>query len=140
MKDTTFADILAGKTEGSFVYRDELVFAIMDLFPVNPGHTLVIPNRLVANVAELTEEESNRLFSVGRSIAEAIRASDIPSEGINYFIADGEAAGQEVFHVHLHILPRVAGDGFGFRRVSDPSKPANRKQLDNEAESLSDIL
>jgi histidine triad (HIT) family protein len=54
-------------------------------------------------------------MQTGHRLAEALRASGLPCEGVNLFLADGEAAGQEVFHVHLHVFPRFAGDGFGFR-------------------------
>ena len=55
------------------------------------------------------------MFQVGQRIAGALRDSGLRCEGVNLFLADGEAAGQDVFHVHLHVIPRYAGDGFGFR-------------------------
>ena len=53
------------------------------------------------------------MFSMGMRVAAALRASDIQCEGVNFFLADGEAAGQEIFHAHLHVFPRFKGDGFG---------------------------
>src|SRR5690349_1091404 len=114
-KECIFCKILAGEAEGSFVYRDEVCSAFMDIQPINPGHLVVIPNRHAASLAELKEEEGAQLFRVAQRLAAALRQSGVECEGVNFLLADGEAAMQEVFHVHLHALPRYAGDGFGFR-------------------------
>ena len=87
----------------------------MDIRPVNPGHLLVIPLAHAAGLATLESDTGAQMFRVGQRLAEAIRRSGVRCEGINVLLADGEAAGQEVFHVHLHVIPRYAGDGFGFR-------------------------
>jgi histidine triad (HIT) family protein len=58
------------------------------------------------------------------------------AEGINFMLADGEAAGQEVFHVHLHVLPRFAGDGFEYRFSDSYGKQPARKQLDSNASAI----
>jgi histidine triad (HIT) family protein len=72
---------------------------------------------------------------VGQRLAAALYASDIRCEGVNFFLADGEAAGQEVFHVHLHVLPRFAGDGFGLRFPPD-YRVRDRSELDAVARAL----
>ena len=113
MTQCIFCDILNGNEDATFVYRDELVSAFMDIQPVNPGHILVIPNHHAPYLAELNEATGARIFQVAQRLSAAIRSSGIPCEGINFFLADGEAAMQEVFHVHLHVFPRFAGDGFG---------------------------
>ena len=120
MNETIFSKILAGEAEASFVYQDELVSAFLDIDPINLGHTLVIPNQPAASLAELNDETAARMFNVARRIAATIRKSDIPCDGINLLLADGEAAGQEVFHSHLHVIPRIYGDGFRFRRTARP--------------------
>lgn len=109
-----FADIIAGRAPASVVYRDDLVLAFMDIQPVNRGHTLVVPRRPARFLEELNEAETARIFLVGRQVARAIRTSGLPNTGIFVFLADGATAGQEVPHVHLHIVPRLAEDGFGF--------------------------
>jgi len=108
-----FCDIVAGRALASIVYRDERVCAFMDIRPVNPGHLLVVPVTHASHLAALEPDTGARMFRVGQRLAAAIRSSGAPCEGINFFLADGEAAGQEVFHVHLHVFPRYAGDGFG---------------------------
>ena len=131
-----FCDILAGRAPASIVYRDEQCTAFMDIQPVNPGHVLVIPNRHAASLAELDEASAAHLLPVAQRIAAAVRQSGVRCEGVNLFLADGEAAGQEVFHVHLHVFPRYHGDGFGL--VFGPhytSRPA-RAQLDAVAAQI----
>jgi len=115
MTDCIFCRILGGSAPGTFVYRDELCAAFMDIKPVNPGHVLVIPVAHAPYLAHLREETGAHLFRIAQRVAAAIRASGLRCEGINLFLADGEAAMQEVFHTHLHVLPRFRGDGFGLR-------------------------
>jgi histidine triad (HIT) family protein len=87
----------------------------MDIQPVNPGHVLVIPTRHDPYLSDLNPMIAGRLMQEAQRVAAAIRDSGVKCEGINLFLADGEAAMQEVFHVHLHVFPRFAGDGFGLR-------------------------
>lgn len=113
--DCVFCDILAGRAPVSWVYQDDAVVAFMDIQPVNPGHVLVIPRQHAPALADLPVEAGAQLFRVGQRVAQSLRHSGVSCEGVNFFLADGEAAGQEVFHVHLHVFPRYAGDGFGFK-------------------------
>lgn len=110
--DCVFCQILARELEASIVHEDELCSVFMDIQPVNRGHVLVVPNRHAGEATGLTEAESARMFIVAGRVNRAIREAGVKCEGVNYFVADGEAAGQEVFHVHLHIFPRFKGDGF----------------------------
>jgi histidine triad (HIT) family protein len=111
--DCIFCAIADGRLPSSQVYSDEDVVAFLDIRPLTKGHLLVVPRVHAAGLAELAEGDGERAFAVARRLAQAIRASDLPCEGINVFLADGAVAGQEVFHVHLHVLPRTTGDGFG---------------------------
>jgi histidine triad (HIT) family protein len=110
-----FCDIVAGREEADFVFRDDLVCAFMDIQPVNPGHLLVVPIVHSPYLADLDANVGAHMFCVGHRLAEAIRRSGVRCEGINLFLADGVAAGQEIFHAHLHVFPRYDGDGFGLR-------------------------
>ncbi|WKZ56238.1 MAG: HIT family protein [Bdellovibrionota bacterium] len=136
MSETIFAKILNGTVEASFVYKDDIVSAFMDLHPVNPGHTLVVPNKPTAGLADLDDTTAAHMFNVARAIAAAIRRSDIDCEGVNLLLADGEAAGQEVFHVHLHVIPRRSGDGFGFTYAAHSFQMASRASLDETARKI----
>jgi len=128
--DCVFCAIVAGDLPASRVYDDERVLAFLDLRPATPGHLLVIPKRHASDLAGLDPEDGAHMFRVAQRLAAALRASVIEPEGINLFLADGEVAGQEVFHAHLHVLPRQAGDGFGVRAAF--SGPA-REELDRRA-------
>jgi histidine triad (HIT) family protein len=124
MSHCVFCAIVAGKAESSLVYDDEHTIAFMDIRPFTPGHLLVVPKTHAADLAELDPEDGARLFRVGQRIAAALRGSTVGAEGVNFFLADGVVAGQEVFHVHLHVVPRTAGDGFGLRgRPTVPPRP-----------------
>ncbi|WP_067704598.1 HIT family protein [Nocardia jejuensis] len=120
---TIFADIVAGRAPASKVYEDEDVLAFMDIRPVTPGHLLVIPKVQARSLAELDPALGGKLFQVGQRLAAALRESEVGCDGVNFFLADGVTAGQEVFHVHLHVIPRTPGDGFGLRaRATTPPR------------------
>lgn len=140
MPETIFARILRGEAPATFVYRDERVSAFMDVQPVNPGHVLVVPNASVASLADLDEATGAHLFRVAHRIAKALRRSDLRCEGVNLFLADGEAAMQEVFHVHLHVFPRYAGDGFGLRFPERYFDKPDRRELEAAAAAIVDAL
>lgn len=127
--------IVAGTEEASVVYQDDRVLALCDLYPVNPGHLLVIPKRHAAGLVDLDEEDGRQVFSLGRRLATAIRRTDLRCEGISLFLADGAVAGQEVFHAHLHVIPHHAGDGFRLES-GQPSAPAARGGLDAVAATI----
>jgi diadenosine tetraphosphate (Ap4A) HIT family hydrolase len=134
--DCVFCGIVAGREPASIVHRDSQSCAFMDIRPVNPGHVLVIPTSHAASLAELDPESGADLFRLGQRIAAAIRRSDLGCEGVNLVLADGEAAGQEVFHVHLHVIPRHRGDGSGFRFGTGGLLPPGRSALDEIAQEL----
>jgi len=133
MAGCIFCRILSGEMPGTLVYRDEHCAAFMDIQPVNPGHVLVIPTRHAAQLADLDPESSVRLFPVAQRVAAALRASGLRCEGVNIFLADGAAAMQEVFHVHLHVFPRYRGDGFGLRFGPHYQEPPPRAELEEVA-------
>lgn len=122
------------------IYQDDCCSAFMDIQPVNPGHALVVPNRHAADLAELDEEEGARMFRVAQRLAAALRNSGVKCEGVNFFLADGESAGQEVFHAHLHVFPRYAGDGFGLTFGPHYANKAERRELNEIADRIKDAL
>lgn len=128
-----FCDIVEGRAPGSVVHRDDVCIAFMDTTPVNPGHLLVVPIAHAAHLADLDPRIGGAMFSVAQRLSAAVRASGLRAEGINLLLADGEAAGQEVFHVHLHVLPRFSGDGFGHRFPPTYGQRPTREQLDSDA-------
>jgi diadenosine tetraphosphate (Ap4A) HIT family hydrolase len=128
--DCVFCRIVAGTAPGSVVHEDDDLLAFCDLNPVNPGHLLVIPKRHSTGLADLPEPDGARMFTLAHRLAATVRRTTLKCEGVNLFLADGEAAGQEVFHVHLHVIPRFAGDPF---RLSPGQRRASRGRLDDVA-------
>jgi histidine triad (HIT) family protein len=122
-----FCEIIAGRAESSLVYQDEHVIAFMDIGPLTQGHLLVVPRSHADGLEALDEDLGAHLFRVGHRLARALRRSGLRCEGVNLFLADGEAAFQEVFHVHLHVLPRTHGDGF---RIKAARRRPGRRELD----------
>jgi diadenosine tetraphosphate (Ap4A) HIT family hydrolase len=129
--ECVFCEIVAGRAPASVVYEDDASMAFMDIGAVNPGHLLVIPKRHVVGLEDLDDETGMHLFRVTTSMAAAVRRSGLRCDGINLFLADGEAAFQEVFHLHLHVLPRFQGDSF--RIDADWSVRPPREELDQTA-------
>lgn len=117
--ECVFCRIRQGKEPASVIYQDERVTAFMDIRPLNRGHVLVIPNSHAADLDELNPDAAADMMRAAQMIAGAIRRSDVKSEGINLWMADGRAAGQTVLHVHLHVVPRYKGDGFGLKFPAD---------------------
>ncbi len=138
--DCIFCRILAGQAEATLVWRDELCTAFMDIQPVNPGHVLIVPNVHAAALADLDEDTAAHLMRVGQRMTAALRASGLRCEGVDLFLADGEAAMQEILHVHLHVFPRYRGDGFGLRFGPDYRNRPGRVALEDAAERIRTAL
>jgi histidine triad (HIT) family protein len=141
MSECVFCGILDGKHPASFVYRDDRCAAFMDIQPVKPGHLLVVPVRHAAYLADIAADAAGDLMRVGHAAAAALRASGWPCEGVNFFLADGEAAMQEVLHVHLHVFPRFRGDGFGLKFSPEYyTRRPERPYLDEMAARLAPLM
>jgi histidine triad (HIT) family protein len=135
-----FCGIARGQSEASFIYQDELVSAFMDLFPVTPGHILVIPNEHFQDFSDVEPDTAGRMLILGRALGEALRKSGLQLEGISYFLAEGAAAGQAVPHAHLHIIPRFPGDECGLRLHTGLPRRATRDILEAHAQSIQNLL
>ena len=135
-----FCDIVRGAAPASIVYADDLIVAFMDIQPINPGHLLIVPRVHAARLSEMDGGTGGHIFQVAQRLAAALRQSGVLCEGLNLFLADGEAAGQEVFHLHLHLIPRFRGDGFGFRFGPEYARRPERDALDEVAASIRQIL
>jgi histidine triad (HIT) family protein len=104
-----FCAIVAGEAPACRVAEDEQTLAFLDIFPVSDGHTLVIPKDHAVNVFELEDGPMRATASLTRRVAHAIRAELAP-DGLAVFQANGAAAGQTVWHYHVHLIPRRSGD------------------------------
>jgi histidine triad (HIT) family protein len=137
-KDCVFCAIAARQAEASVVYEDETVVAFMDLYPVTPGHLVVVPRKHVVGLEDLDGATSAHVWSVGHDMARALRRSSLGCEGINVLVCDGEVAFQTVFHFHLHVIPRYTGDGWTLKAESPPER--ERSLLDSDAEAIRDAI
>ena len=140
MRECVFCQIVAGAAPASVVYSDEKVLAFLDVQPVNPGHVLVIPKVHAVRLSELEEETGAQIFRVAMRMSKALARSSVRCEGVTLLLADGEAAFQEVPHVHLHVVPRFKGDGFGLKFGPKYGKKPDRKELDNVAGSIREAI
>jgi histidine triad (HIT) family protein len=131
--DCVFCRIVAGTAPASVVYADETALAFLDISPITPGHLLVVPRAHTVGLADLDPGTGAHLFRVAQRLAGGLRRSGLRCEGVNLFVADGAAAFQEVFHLHLHVLPRWRGDGF---RLSYKSGTPARVDLDDQARDI----
>ena len=135
-----FCELVAGKLPISVIDETEDVVALMDIQPVNPGHILIIPKRHAPYLADLDPTLGGHIFAMGMRVAAALRTSGVRCQGVNLFLADGEAAGQEVFHAHLHVFPRYAGDGFGLKFSPNYFVLPPRANLDDIARGIRNAL
>jgi histidine triad (HIT) family protein len=131
-----FCKIVRHELPASIVAEDETTLAFLDIRPINPGHLLVIPKAHAAHLADLPPGEGGRLFEMARELAVALRRSGIKAEGVNVHLADEVVAGQEIFHVHLHVYPRYAGDGVGLRMGPHYGTMPKHEELDRLAKAI----
>lgn len=134
-QDCPFCGIANGPQAGQVVYADGTVAAFMDLFPATAGHVLVTPRQHCSGLGGLDEDTGAAMWRVAHRLARAMRLSGVPCEGVNLLLCDGAAAGQSVFHAHLHVIPRSADDGVLFRAGSGRGRPG-AAELSRSAESV----
>ena len=105
-KPCVFCGIATGEVVAPVVWRDESVVASMDRAPRNPGHVLIIPVRHADNYLEARPEDLEKMIVLAQRVGRAIKRTDLKADGIQVLMNTGKAAGQSVFHAHLHIIPR----------------------------------
>lgn len=128
-KDCPFCSIIDGSEPGAkVVSRDESVTAFLPLTPATRGHTLVVPNRHVADLTDLTTIESRELGEAVHRTARAVRSALSP-EGMNVIQSTGEVATQTVPHVHFHVVPRWAGDRMEMRWPDGPAEGDDAQKI-----------
>lgn len=113
-EDSIFARIIAGEIPCHRVFENEHVLAFLDANPLADGHTLIVPKRTVARFEDLPLDEAAELMRALIAVARRVMAAT-GADAYNILQNNGEVAGQEVPHVHFHVIPRRAGDGLGFR-------------------------
>lgn len=121
--DCLFCRIVAGEIPAHRVYEDATTLAFLDIMPLGRGHTLVIPKEHAADIYNISAPLLAGTMATAQAVARMLRAKLEP-DGMNVFQNNGAAAGQEIFHFHLHLVPRWSGDGM---------KPRQRGATDHAA-------
>lgn len=130
-----FCEIVHGAGEASICYEDARALAFLDIQPVNPGHMLIVPREHYESLEDVPEELAAHLFHVAvRLAAEVRKVTHAP--GLNIVVNSGAPAGQDVFHYHVHVIPRAAGDGFEVPLPFEGSVMPDRTVLDAMAARL----
>ena len=124
MSDCIFCKLANGEIPVKKVYEDDKFSVILDAAPANLGHCLVLPKVHAANIFEIDSEIVAEGFKVAQKVAKAVQKAT-NCDGVNILQNNGEAAGQTVFHLHIHVIPRIKGDdvklGFGSFKTDDPT-------------------
>ncbi|MBP5354772.1 MAG: HIT family protein [Lachnospiraceae bacterium] len=110
MDNCIFCKIANGEIPSATVYEDDTFRAILDIAPAHKGHVIVLPKSHADNLFELDDEVAAKALPVVKKIAKALKAVT-GCDGVNVLQNNGTAAGQSVFHLHIHIVPRFEGDG-----------------------------
>jgi len=111
MDNCIFCKIIKGEVGADKIYEDEYFLAFLDITPVNPGHTLLIPKEHHKNLFEIPDNTLCEIGPIIKKIAKAIKKAT-NADGINIGMNNEPAAGQIVFHSHIHIIPRFSDDGY----------------------------
>ena len=136
MSDCVFCRIVARQIPATVVHEDEHTLAFMDLGQVNPGHVLVAVKRHAENLYALDDAQAGAVLQAAARVARAIRDAFAP-QGLSVYQANGKAAGQTVFHYHVHLVPRHEGDGMA---LTWPVKNPPREKLEEYAAKIKALL
>ena len=129
--DCVFCKIINGEIPANKIYEDDKVLAFLDINPVNPGHTLVIPKKHSENLIDTADEDLCAIIKAVKKIAPAI-VKTVEAGGFNLGVNNGAAAGQLVNHLHFHIMPRSDNDGLELW----PGRPYEEGQAKQIAEKI----
>ena len=132
MSQCVFCRIVAKEIPATVVHEDEHTLCFMDIGQVNPGHVLVALKKHAENIFALEDAQAAAVFRAAAKVARAIRAAFEP-QGLSVYQANGAAAGQTVFHLHIHLVPRYEGDGMA---LTWPVKNPPREKLADDAEQI----
>src|SRR3989344_1093399 len=124
--DCIFCKIVKGDIPSNKIYEDEETFAFLDIAPVNLGHTLVISKEHFPNIYETPEEVMAHMMKTAKKVSIALKALD--AEGVNVTMNNNFAAGQVVFHSHIHVIPRFTNDGFELWHGKRGYKDGNERE------------
>jgi histidine triad (HIT) family protein len=127
-----FCNLIQGAGEVSICYEDADAIAFMDIQPVNRGHALVVPREHFESLEDIPAPLGKHLFDVAWRLGDVIREVT-KCDGMNLLVSSGSAAGQDVFHYHVHVIPRMHGDGWELPLPFTGAEPQSRQRLDATA-------
>lgn len=135
--DCIFCKIVKGEIPSYKVYEDNDTVAFLDVFPVTRGHCLVIPKAHAENIFDIAEADLQKIISVTKTVSEKVKYA-LGADGIRLSQSNGKMAGQEVMHLHMHIIPRYKDDGISMSptSVANPAK-ASDEELKEVAQKIS---
>ena len=134
-----FCDLIHGAGEVSMCFEDADVVAFMDIQPVNTGHVLVVPRQHFESLDDIPAAVALRVYEVAMQLAPVVKQV-AGAAGMNIVVNSGAAAGQDVFHYHVHVIPRCAGDGFDVPLPFAGSQMPDRTVLDMNASRIISAL
>ncbi|AEN07041.1 HIT family protein [Halolamina sp.] len=136
-EDCIFCSIVTGDIPGRIVHETDHAIAFLDANPLAAGHTLVVPKQHYSRVEEIPGDEAAELFGVVHDLVPKVEAA-VDADAVSVGINDGEAAGQEIPHSHVHLVPRFNGDGGGpFHAIAPQSDAPSDDELDEIAAAIS---
>lgn len=135
MKDTIFGKIIRREIPAEIVYEDDTTLAFLDILPNAPGHTLVVPKEPSENMLDISDESFLAVMKTAKKIASAAKTA-LEADGFNILVNNGTEAGQQVFHTHVHIIPRYKSAAF---QKFPPGKP-NVKVTPEELKEVADKI
>ena len=110
MKDCIFCKIIKGEMHAYKLYEDDAVISFLDIFPIHPGHVLVVPKKHFVDIFDMNEETAKHMMAVSKKLSPVVMKAT-GADGINLGMNNKPEAGQEVMHAHMHIIPRYRDDG-----------------------------
>ena len=131
-----FCRIVRKQAPASVVYEDEAVIAFLDIRPLNMGHTLVIPKAHYVDIFDTPEAQISHVHKVSKQIAVAVKKAT-RADGVSIIQQNGKAAGQDIFHLHVHVVPRFEGQKLA---AFNELRVVERTKLDGMAEKIKQIL
>ena len=134
-----FCDLIRGAGEVSICYEDSVAIAFLDIQPVNPGHVLVVPREHYEVLQDIPKDVGAHLYLVAAKLIPRVQTASGATD-MNIVVNSGAAAGQNVMHYHIHLIPRREGDGFDVPLPFPGSPMPNRQQLDGMAARIGSML
>lgn len=136
MNDCIFCKIVAGEIPAAKIYEDEYASAFLDANPNNHGHTLVVPKTHAKNILDVPEDALVRMMPALKKVSKAV-FEGMGAAGLNITMNNERPAGQVVFHLHIHIIPRFEGDGL---KVWTKKTPYKMGEMEQVAERIKNAL